>query len=302
LIHGVPTLPDTDELRAAAFAYLDELTRRGGPYVRRAEANAFTFAGQHLPLMEQGGIRMPAGWAEALSITSTNRSAESGGYDDEDRPDGRRLYRYMREASSAARKKNASLNGLVTTGRPLIYFVEVDRGLYEPLYPVFIVEAELEAGVLVSESPAQGEYADLVDLRRYAVRRQRVRLHQQEFRSRVLFAYEDRCCICSFKHRGLLDAAHIQDDAHADGLAVVSNGLSLCRIHHGAYDQFLIGISPDHRVEVNEEVLNEVDGPMLKHGLQEMDGAEIRLPPKRSHRPDRERLAWKYDLFRQRVS
>lgn len=294
-------LQDSDELRAAAFAFLDELTRRRGPYLRRAEVNEFSFGGEPLKLMEQAGIRMPAGWQEALSITSTNRSSALGGYDDEERPDGRRLYRYMRDASSAAHRKNASLDGLAVTGRPLIYFVEVDSALYEPLYPVFVVETEPQLGVLISEAPARGEYADLVDIRRYAGRRQRVRLHQQEFRSRVLYAYEDRCCICSFKHRGLLDAAHIQDDAHADGLAVVSNGLSLCRIHHGAYDQFLIGISPDLRVEVNEDILHEIDGPMLKHGLQDMHGASIRLPRKKTQHPDRERLAWKYDLFREEV-
>jgi putative restriction endonuclease len=293
------TPPDSDELRAAAFAFLDERTRRV-PYVRRREVMLFEFDGIRIPLMEQNGIRMPSGWSQALSITSTNRAASAGGYDDEDRPEGRRLYRYMREGSTAAASRNASLDGLVASGRPLIYFVEVDRAVYEPLYPVFLVGLE-PAGVLVSETPARGEYAELIDLRRYAERKQRVRLHQQEFRSRVLYAYGDRCCVCHFKHRGLLDAAHIVDDAHVDGHAVVSNGLSLCRIHHGAYDQFLLGISPDLQVEVNASVLDEVDGPMLRHGLQEMHGTKIALPRKRQQRPERERLAWKYERFRAQV-
>jgi putative restriction endonuclease len=291
-------IEDSDELRAAAFAYLDTLTRAHGPYLRRSQVNGFDFGGERLPLMEMGGIRMPSGWDEALSITSTNTTPAAGGYDDEDRPDGTRLYRYMRTGSLAAPRKNDSLDQLVSTGRPLIYFVEVDQALYEPLYPIFIVGSEPSAGVLVSEAPARGEYADVVDLRRYAVRKQRVRLHQQEFRSRVLFAYQDRCCICSLKHRGLLDAAHIQDDAHEQGFAVVPNGLSLCRIHHGAYDQFLLGISPDLKVEVNAGILEEVDGPMLRHGLQEMHGRELLRPRRRSHQPDRERLAWKYERFR----
>jgi putative restriction endonuclease len=289
-------LPDSDELRAAVFAFLDQLTT-ASPYIRRREVEEFTYQGLRLPLMEQGGIRMPSGWAEALSITSTNRAAEAGGYDDEDRPDGRRLYRYMRTTSTAAKRRNASLDGLVSSGRPLVYFVEVDRALYEPLYPVFLVELESQ-GVLVSEAPARGDYAELVDLRRYAERKQRVRLHQQEFRSRVLYAYRDRCCVCRFKHRGLLDAAHIVDDADVEGHAVVTNGLSLCRIHHGAYDQFLLGISPELRIEVNERILDEVDGPMLRHGLQEMHGLQIALPRKRLHHPERDRLAWKYDRFR----
>jgi putative restriction endonuclease len=293
-------LPDSDELRAAVFAFLDRLTATS-PYIRRADVVQFTYEGSRLPLMEQGGIRMPAGWSEALSITSTNRTAAAGGYDDEDRPDGRRLYRYMRRTSSAAARRNASLDGSVSSGRPLVYFVEVDRALYEPLYPVFLVDVEHD-GVLVSEAPARGDYADLVDLRRYAERKQRVRLHQQEFRSRVLYAYEDRCCVCRFRHRGLLDAAHIVDDAHAEGRAVVTNGLSLCRIHHGAYDQFLLGISPAHRIEVNEKVLAEVDGPMLRHGLQEMHGLEIVLPRKRQQHPEPERLAWKYERFQDSAS
>jgi putative restriction endonuclease len=293
-------LPDSDELRAAVFAFLDRLTA-ASPYIRRAEVEQFTFEGTRLPLMEQGGIRMPAGWSEALSITSTTRTAAAGGYDDEDRPDGRRLYRYMRPTSSAAARRNASLEGSVASGRPLVYFVEVDRALYEPLYPVFLVDVE-PGGVLVSEAPARGDYAELIDLRRYAERKQRIRLHQQEFRSRVLYAYEDRCCVCRFKHRGLLDAAHIVDDAHVEGHAVVNNGLSLCRIHHGAYDQFLLGISPAHRIEVNEKVLAEVDGPMLRHGLQEMHGLEIALPKKRQHRPEPERLAWKYERFQDSAS
>lgn len=292
------TLGDSDELRAAVFAYLDNLTRTAGPYLKREQINRFSHEGQPFPLMEQGGIRKPSGWTEALSITSTSRSADAGGYDDEDRPDGRRLYRYMRMTSSAAAAKNRSLDQAATTGRPVVYFVEVDRALFEPIFPVFVVGTET-TGVLVSETPATGEYGELVDLRRYTARTQRFRLHQREFRSRVLYAYDDRCCVCAFKHRGLLDAAHIVDDAAEHGLAVVSNGLSLCRIHHGAYDQFLLGITPDLEVEVNDAVLTEIDGPMLRHGLQEMHGATITLPRQRRHHPDRHGLAWKYDRFRQ---
>lgn len=297
----MPRPTDTNELRAAVFAFLAELQGKVGPYVRRADVNGFSFRGQPLRLMEQGGITKPAGWSEALAIISTSTAAERGGYDDEDRDDGYRYYRYMRGGASQARAMNQALDAAAATGRPLVYFISVGDALYEPVYPVFVTGTEAD-GVLVSDQPASGEYADIVDLRRYTRRDQRVRLHQREFRSRVLYAYEDRCCVCAFKHRGLLDAAHIVDDANERGLAVVTNGLSLCRIHHGAYDQFLLGISPDLRVEVNEEVLDEVDGPMLRYGLQEMHGASIRLPRHRRDHPDRDGLAWKYALFRDRTA
>lgn len=290
---------DSDELRAAVFAFLAELQRREGPYLRRSDINTFTYEGQPLRLMEQFGITKPSGWQDAIAITSTSTSAARGGYDDEDRGEGLRFYRYMREGSKAAPAMNASLDHAVASGRPLVYFIDVGDGFYEPAYPVFIVGTE-SGGVLVSDQPASGEYADLVDLRRYAQRQERVRLHQREFRSRVLFAYQDRCCICAFKHRGLLDAAHIVDDADEGGHAVVTNGLAMCRIHHGAYDQFLLGITPDLQVEINEEILIEIDGPMLQYGLQQMHGTRIGLPRHRKDRPDRERIAWKYDRFRQR--
>lgn len=77
----------------------------------------------------------------------------------------------------------------------------------------------------------------------------------------------------------------------------MTNGLTLCRIHHGAYDQYLLGISPDLRVHINGDVLEEVDGPMLRHGLQDMHDTIIRLPRHRRDHPSRDGLAWKYERF-----
>jgi putative restriction endonuclease len=94
-----------------------------------------------------------------------------------------------------------------------------------------------------------------------------------------------------------LDAAHITADADEDGRPVVSNGLTLCKIHHAAYDENILGISPDYVVHINEDVLREVDGPMLRYGLQEMDRRNLFLPAKPSDQPDRDRLARRYELF-----
>jgi predicted restriction endonuclease len=38
------------------------------------------------------------------------------------------------------------------------------------------------------------------------------------------------------KHEGLLDAAHIVADSE-EGPPAIQNGLSLCKIHHAAFDQ-----------------------------------------------------------------
>jgi putative restriction endonuclease len=79
---------------------------------------------------------------------------------------------------------------------------------------------------------------------------------------------------------------------------VIQNGLSLCKIHHAAYDNDILGISPDDRVHISRRVLDEHDGPMLRHGLQELDGTHI-VPPKRtSGRPDEEPLAQRFEKWR----
>lgn len=56
--------------------------------------------------------------------------------------------------------------------------------------------------------------------------------------------------MCRLRYSSLLDAAHILPDGHPRGAPVVPNGLSLCRIHHAAYDQNLLGVRPDLVVEV----------------------------------------------------
>jgi len=68
------------------------------------------------------------------------------------------------------------------------------------------------------------------------------------------------------------------------GVPTTPNGLALCKIHHAAYGQNTLGVSSDYKVSINREVLAEVDGPMLKHGLQEMHGRAITLPER--NRPD----------------
>ena len=72
--------------------------------------------------------------------------------------------------------------------------------------------------------------------------------------------------------------------------------MSLCKIHHKAYDMNIVGVTPDYRLEVNADILNEVDGPMLKHGIQEeLHGHQIIVPRRRGDRPD-PREGWTSDI------
>jgi putative restriction endonuclease len=137
--------------------------------------------------------------------------------------------------------------------------------------------------------------------RRYAVREMRVRVHQARFRGRVIPAYRTQCAICRLKELRLLDAAHIVSDADVLGEPAVNNGLSLCAIHHRAFDQYLVAVTPDYGVAVSPRLLEDEDGPMLDL-LKGFDGTAIVLPQRRSHRPDIERLAARYERFLEAAS
>jgi putative restriction endonuclease len=146
---------------------------------------------------------------------------------------------------------------------------------------------------------SEGAVSPAVEARRvYVTREVRARLHQQGFRIRVIRAYRERCAVCRLRHEELLDAAHILPDGHPRGEPVIPNGLALCKLHHTAFDRYLLGVRPDLVVEIREDILRESDGPMLIHGLQGFQGVHIVIPAWAELQPDRELLAERFELFR----
>ncbi len=136
--------------------------------------------------------------------------------------------------------------------------------------------------------------------RRCALREVKARfLHQASFRDAVLAAYGSRCAISGLPEPRFLDAAHIVMDADEElGHPIVSNGLPLTKIHHAAFDAHLIGIDPDFRIHVSDRLLEIHDGPFLELGLKAITGSLIALPRRAEDRPDRDRLALRFDQFK----
>ncbi|MGH3493410.1 MAG: HNH endonuclease, partial [Sciscionella sp.] len=174
---------------------------------------------------------------------------------------------------------------------------------FNAISPVYLTleETELDQFVLALTDDQRrvqpGSQVEAV-LRRYLITETKRRLHQPVFASQVMLAYDTKCAVCTLGHRELLDAAHIIPDSDPLGLPVIQNGLALCKIHHAAYDQNILGIRPDYVVEIHQRLLEEIDGPMLKHGLQDHHGERLRqLPTTRLERPDPERLAHRYAEF-----
>ncbi len=291
-----------DDLRKACFLALDVLQARFGhdvPY--EALRHGFDFQGTKVGFLNRGyGIYRSKEQAGPGAL-SVNSSPLQKRYQDEQTPDGV-LYAYQGEDPD--RHYNRWLRSAYELGVPIVYFFGTRPGHYMPIYPVF-VEQDLpsERRVLLTFGRRIGlqreqepvEIPDTIE-RRYVVRQVKQRMHQGRFRGVVLPAYNDRCAICRLKEVRLLDAAHIVGDAEELGEPAVTNGLSLCSIHHRAFDEDLVGVAPDLRVHVHRRLLDDEDGPMLDV-LKAFDGAMIAAPEKRLWRPDPERLAARFERF-----
>lgn len=296
-----PASATEERLRAAIFVHLDHLlaTSPDGS-LRSADINAFTFEGTAVRLIVQAGIWKPAGLDAALTIRTTYTAPnEQPPYADALGPEG--MVRYKYRGTDPNHSDNRALRQAMVTGAPLTYFVGVGRGIYVPRYPVWIVgenPAAHEFTVAVDEGQRMVDLSALnAPQREYVARLTVTRLHQPVFRARVLRAYAESCAMCRLRHAELLDAAHIIPDGQPRGEPVVPNGLSLCKIHHAAYDHNILGVRPDLVVEVQPKVLAEVDGPMLRYGLQQMAGATILIPRERAAQPDKDRLAERYKEY-----
>lgn len=263
----------------------------------------FRVEGERVPLLGPQGIFKPRILDLPLSITT----APNGPYDDAFGNDGHLRYRYR--GADPRHRDNVGLRECMRSNRPLVYFHGIAKGQYLAAWPTFIIgddPANLTFTVAVDDAQHLGEgLTDFVgepttDIRRkYVTSTVRRRMHQAAFRERVLAAYRRQCALCRLRHVELLEAAHILPDSSPEGEPVVRNGLALCNLHHAAFDRQILGIRPDYVVEVRLAILREIDGPMLKHGIQGMHGSRIEIPRRLEDRPDPDLLSVRCEAFRE---
>lgn len=250
------------------MAWLAAHTGDGESPISTEHLQDFRFEGSPFALMDrQRGIRKPQVLEAALSIRTVYRpEGSSRPYEDSFGDD--HLIRYKWRGDDGEHPENRGLRRAMQQRVPLIWFFGVGVALYQPVYPVYVV----------GEEPAQQQFLLTVD---------------------ELYGLT-KCAICSLGHSQLLDAAHIVPDREELGESSVRNGLALCKIHHSAYDSFLLGVRPDYTVEVQPRILNERDGPMLLHGLQGRHRQKLMvLPSARVERPDPNLLEIQFDQFRE---
>ncbi len=292
------------ELRQALFKYLGQLVEASSDgLVSSKEANEFHFGNEKIPIIVQAGIRKPKQLDAALAIRTTyTPPGKPAPYQDSNDSTGLILYKYR--GYDPNHSDNRAMRAAIEPRVPLVYFVGINSARYLPIYPVYVEgENPIKLEFLISVGGRAEEFSELLDPafpRRYSVQEARVRLHQPVFRARVIDAYQSACAMCHLRHQELLDAAHILPDTHPKGQPIVSNGIALCKLHHAAFDRNFIGIRPDYSMAVKRRLIKEKDGPMLLHGIQEMDGKVLAVPRSAEARPDRNRLDERFQEFLER--
>ena len=297
-------------MREAAFQHVRLLSATRDHLSSNELAEGFVFNGERIPLVNpQRGIFKPRQMRYLLSIrTVFPRPGAKVWYDDQ-RHVHRQLYEstdfvdyaFMVKDPDAA--DNRWLREAFENRIPIIYFIGVAPGCFTAIVPSYVGgwnRETLKASIGFGDPNSYDEsrFPDTEPARRYALRTVQQRLHQAAFRQAVITAYDGRCAVSGLPEPLLIDAAHIISDKHEVlGQPIVPNGIPLSKIHHAAFDAHLIGIDPDFRMHVSARLLEQKDGPMLE-AMKQLDKQIIRLPLRTQDRPDRDRLAMRYEIFR----
>lgn len=275
-------------IRTAALQWCNELRSRWKEAVPADRLRQFPFEGRQIFLYGQQGIFKPKELQDGpLSI----RTALDSPYLDNPAEDGDGI----RYDFSPSAHENEGLKRLRESATPLIYLIQVKgrpRPEYLILSPVFIQGWDDSSRTFfVDVAPAlplKVEDGAAVD-KRYATRTVTVRLHQAQFRKAVLEAYQSRCSVCDLRAHHLLDGAHITPDSSTDGLPVIRNGLSLCALHHRAFDTDILLVDGEYRIQINRDQMKD-RGRAAQQSILAHDGDSLILPSSPAHYPDPERL------------
>jgi putative restriction endonuclease len=296
-------------MRVAAFEHVRRLNEVYDHLTANELKPGFVFAGERIPLINpQRGIFKPQQMRFLLSIKTVFPKPGGRVWYDDQREVHRQIfdgdetidYAFMGQDPDAA--DNRWLREAFEHRIPILYFLGIAPGRYQAMLPAFIsgwdataLKARVAFGVPNQDALTPPENALE---RRYALRAVKQRLHQASFREAVISAYNGRCAVSGLPESLLLDAAHIVADKDEQlGQPVVPNGIPLSKIHHAAFDAHLIGIDSDYRLHVSERLLGQRDGPMLE-ALKQLEGGTIHLPNRVKDRPDRDRLALRFERFK----
>ena len=281
-----------DAIRLLALTRVRELRALWGDSIPESElAKGFRYSDDVVLLKGPQGIFKPRQLTDGpLTIMSTLVSQ----YEDELLDEANTLrYDY---APPSREHENVGLKNLMAAGKPVILLKQVKakpRPEYMVVAPLYVEGfddrvRQFRLSTRADLTPRTDTQAGVVlrEIQRaYGETTVQTRLHQAYFRRDVLTVYRSRCCVCELRVRPLLQGAHIVPDSEAAGVPTVQNGLSLCSIHHAAYDRSIVRIKSDYTIAVDQELIETGDN-FARVSLSEFDGRRIVLPSDVTQRPN----------------
>jgi putative restriction endonuclease len=112
------------------------------------------------------------------------------------------------------------------------------------------------------------------------------------FKTIVYNAYDNRCAMCGIQLE-LIEAAHIVPHSHEKGTDEIGNGISLCALHHTAYDKSLIFFDEEFNIIINEKKMEYLEKMGLDSGFRKFRALsfdKIQLPANHTLRPHIENI------------
>lgn len=174
----------------------------------------------------------------------------------------------------------------------LLWYLENGAPLHNAGY-----DADAVVELAVASQEEEREFLDSAtseaeSARRYDLVETMRAFRDATFKPAVLQAYSYKCAVCDCDLK-LVDAAHIVPVSHPTSTDDVTNGLALCRLHHGAYDNALLGVQSSFQIVINperREKLREIGMDTWLPNFQTTLRPRIRVPASIEARPLAENL------------
>ena len=136
---------------------------------------------------------------------------------------------------------------------------------------------------------AQQDFA--IELEKPIERKKKIR--EPGFRRTIMRIYDYTCAVCrlqilTLNGESVTEAAHIIPFSKSNN-DDVRNGISLCKLHHWAFDRHLFSVDTSYKVVVSDLMTEQ--GP-TEWKLATLDGKDILLPNREELYPAQDALAW----------
>ncbi len=295
-------------VRAAAFEHLRHLQETRVQLTAAEIQPGFIFEHRRVALTHtQRTIFKPPQMRELLSIRTVFPDVDAKVWYDAPRAAHARIYAADETIDCTFKRGEPGtadgtlLREAMDSGIPIIYFLAVSPRRYQAIFPAFVVDWDAaalkvkmafgfsdRAALTLSESPVE---------RRLALQAVKQRLYHATFREAVITAYKGRCALSGLLEPLLLDAAHITANKdERPGRPIVTNGIPLSKILRSAFDANLIGIDASFGIHVAKRLMSKKEG-QLAEALERLHYGRLHLPDRAEDRPDRDRLAARFEEF-----